>query len=71
MGISPIYAVPKILFLLGLTKDDVDVFEVRFTNATKISMKNLFIFQINEAFASQFSYCVEALEVPIKKINPK
>lgn len=27
--------------------------------------------QINEAFASQFAYCVEQLGVPIKKINPK
>ena len=27
--------------------------------------------QINEAFASQFAYCVEQLEVPIEKINPK
>jgi acetyl-CoA acetyltransferase len=29
------------------------------------------VFQINEAFASQFAYCVEELEIPIKKINPK
>ena len=27
--------------------------------------------QINEAFASQFAYCVEQLQVPIEKINPK
>jgi len=29
MGISPIYAVPKILEQHGLTKEDIDIFEVR------------------------------------------
>ncbi|KAH9486900.1 3-ketoacyl-CoA thiolase A, peroxisomal [Psilocybe cubensis] len=53
MGISPIFAIPKVLEQVGLTKEDVDVYE------------------INEAFASQFAYCVEELGVPIKKINPK
>ncbi|KAG7099247.1 hypothetical protein E1B28_001110 [Marasmius oreades] len=52
MGISPIYAIPKLLDLVGLTKEDVDVYE------------------INEAFASQFAYCVEELKVPMEKINP-
>lgn len=52
MGIAPIYAIPKVLSQLGLTKDDIDVFE------------------INEAFASQFAYCVEELQIPIEKINP-
>ncbi|KAJ8495849.1 hypothetical protein ONZ51_g1446 [Trametes cubensis] len=28
------------------------------------------VWEINEAFASQFAYCVEQLEVPIEKINP-
>ncbi|KAL0072003.1 hypothetical protein AAF712_000926 [Marasmius tenuissimus] len=52
MGISPIYAIPKLLESVGLTKEDVDVYE------------------INEAFASQFAYCVEELKVPLEKINP-
>ncbi|KAH8835773.1 Thiolase, N-terminal domain-containing protein [Flagelloscypha sp. PMI_526] len=52
MGISPIYAITALLEKTGLTKEDVDVFE------------------INEAFASQFAYCVEQLEIPIEKINP-
>ncbi|GBE78290.1 3-ketoacyl-CoA thiolase B, peroxisomal [Sparassis crispa] len=52
MGIGPIAAVPKILAKTGLTKEDVDVWE------------------INEAFASQFAYCVEQLQIPIEKINP-
>ena len=29
MGISPIYAIPKALSQAGLSKDDVDVYEVR------------------------------------------
>ncbi|KAF9015211.1 3-ketoacyl-CoA thiolase [Cyathus striatus] len=52
MGISPIYAVPKVLDQVGLSKEEVDVYEM------------------NEAFASQFAYCVEQLGVPIEKINP-
>ncbi|KAF8216192.1 3-ketoacyl-CoA thiolase [Mycena galopus ATCC 62051] len=28
------------------------------------------IYEINEAFASQFAYCVEQLGIPIEKINP-
>ncbi|THH34180.1 hypothetical protein EUX98_g62 [Antrodiella citrinella] len=52
MGIGPIAAIPKILNDTGLTKDDIDIFE------------------INEAFASQFAYCVEELDISMDKINP-
>ncbi|KIK71046.1 hypothetical protein GYMLUDRAFT_148531 [Collybiopsis luxurians FD-317 M1] len=52
MGISPVIAVPKVLEMAGLNKEDIDVYE------------------INEAFASQFAYCVEELGIPIEKINP-
>ncbi|KAJ3787960.1 Thiolase, N-terminal domain-containing protein [Lentinula aff. detonsa] len=52
MGISPVVAIPKVLEMTGLTKEDIDVYE------------------INEAFASQFAYCVEELGIPIEKINP-
>ncbi|KAI0932244.1 hypothetical protein AcW1_000581 [Taiwanofungus camphoratus] len=52
MGIGPIAAIPKVLAQVGLTKADVDVYE------------------INEAFASQFAYCVEELQIPISRINP-
>ena len=31
MGISPIFAIPKVLDALGLAKEDIDVYEVRFT----------------------------------------
>ncbi|KAF8973960.1 3-ketoacyl-CoA thiolase [Flammula alnicola] len=52
MGIAPIYAIPKALEHVGLTKEDIDVYE------------------INEAFASQFAYCVEELGISMDKINP-
>lgn len=29
------------------------------------------VLQINEAFASQFAYCVEQLGISMDKINPK
>ncbi|KAI9445300.1 3-ketoacyl-CoA thiolase [Lactarius indigo] len=52
MGIAPIFAIPKVLNQIGLSYEDIDVYE------------------INEAFASQFAYCVEELKIPINKINP-
>jgi len=51
MGIAPVVAIPDVLSRTGLSKEDVDVWE------------------INEAFASQFAYCVEQLDVPMEKIN--
>ncbi|KAG2023451.1 3-ketoacyl-CoA thiolase [Coprinopsis cinerea AmutBmut pab1-1] len=53
MGISPVAAIPKVLERVGLTKDEVDIYE------------------INEAFASQFVHCVEELGISMDKINPK
>ena len=52
MGIGPAYAIPAALNKVGLTVNDIDVFE------------------INEAFASQAVYCVKKLGVPAEKLNP-
>ncbi|KIJ68406.1 hypothetical protein HYDPIDRAFT_106602 [Hydnomerulius pinastri MD-312] len=52
MGIGPIAAIPKVLSQYGLSKEDVNIYE------------------INEAFASQFAYCVEELGISMNKINP-
>ncbi|KIJ21716.1 acetyl-CoA C-acyltransferase [Paxillus involutus ATCC 200175] len=52
MGIGPIAAISKVLSQFGLSKEDVNVYE------------------INEAFASQFAYCVEELGISMEKINP-
>jgi acetyl-CoA acyltransferase 1 len=52
MGIGPAVAIPKVLSQVGLSVDDISMFE------------------INEAFASQAVYCVEKLGLPMEKVNP-
>ncbi|KAJ3370289.1 3-ketoacyl-CoA thiolase, peroxisomal, partial [Kappamyces sp. JEL0680] len=53
MGIGPAFAIPAVLDQVGLTIDDIGVWE------------------INEAFASQAVYCVEKLGIDVNKVNPK
>ncbi|ANB14753.1 acetyl-CoA C-acyltransferase [Sugiyamaella lignohabitans] len=53
MGIGPAVAIPALLKDLGLTVDDVDVYE------------------INEAFASQALYSVRSAGIDINRVNPK
>jgi acetyl-CoA acyltransferase len=52
MGMGPVYAIPKVLKLTGLTLDDIDVIE------------------LNEAFASQVLACIDELGLPEGTINP-
>jgi len=52
MGIGPVYAIPKVMKLTGLTLADMDVIE------------------LNEAFASQVLACIDELGLPESKINP-
>lgn len=51
MGIGPVFAVPKLLKLAGLTLDDIDLWE------------------LNEAFAVQVIYCRERLGIPNDRLN--
>ena len=51
MGIGPVYAVPKVLKRLGLTVEDIDLWE------------------LNEAFAVQVLYCADKLGIPMDKLN--
>lgn len=51
MGIGPVFAVPKVLKRLGLTVDDIDLWE------------------LNEAFAVQVIYCRDKLGIPDDKLN--
>ncbi|GAA6002285.1 uncharacterized protein JCM10292_006582 [Rhodotorula paludigena] len=51
MGIGPAFAIPKVLERCGITKEDVDLFEV------------------NEAFASMLSYCIDIFGLPHDRTN--
>ena len=51
MGIGPVFAVPKILQRLGLSVDDIDLWE------------------LNEAFAVQVLYCADTLGIPMDRLN--
>jgi acetyl-CoA C-acetyltransferase len=51
MGIGPVFAVPKLLDRLGLSIDDIDLWE------------------LNEAFASQALYCRDRLGIPHERLN--
>lgn len=53
MGVGPAFAIPAVLKDLGLTVDDVDIFE------------------INEAFASQALFSIRDCKIDINKVNPK
>lgn len=53
MGIGPAAAIPAVLGDLGITVNDVDIFE------------------INEAFASQALYSVLKTGIDVNKVNPK
>jgi len=52
MGIGPAVAIPAVLLQVGLSKDQIEVYE------------------INEAFASQASWCIQHLELDANKVNP-
>jgi acetyl-CoA acyltransferase len=52
MGLGPIYAVPKVMKLTGLSVQDMDVIE------------------LNEAFAAQAIPCIKELKLDPKKVNP-
>ena len=51
MGIGPVFAIPKVLAKLGLSVNDIDLWE------------------LNEAFAVQVLYCADKLGIPMDKLN--
>ncbi|CAL9727767.1 3-ketoacyl-CoA thiolase, peroxisomal [Monosporozyma unispora] len=53
MGVGPAFAIPKVLKQVGLSVNDVDIFE------------------INEAFAAQCVFCIDHLKIPAEKVNPR
>jgi len=52
MGIGPAVAIPAVLEKVGLSKEDIGVYE------------------INEAFASQASWCIDKLQLDPARVNP-
>jgi acetyl-CoA acetyltransferase family protein len=69
MGIGPSLAIPKILDLTGLTKEDVDLFEINEAFASMVSFNwdrrsTLFLIVL-----FQYVYCVEKLGLDIDKVN--
>jgi len=36
-----------------------------------LTVNDVDIFEINEAFASQATYCIDTLNIPLEKVNPK
>lgn len=69
MGIGPAIAIPKVLSLAGISKEDVDLFEVACCNRwVRVGTDNA-LNQINEAFASMYVYCVRQLELDVEKVN--
>ena len=67
MGIGPSIAIPMVLQMAGISKDDVDLFEV--CDHQTLSAVLLKERQINEAFASMYVYCVRELGLDVKKVN--
>ena len=51
MGIGPVFAIPKVLAKLGLSVNDIDLWE------------------LNEAFAVQVLYCADKLGIPMDRLN--
>lgn len=53
MGVGPEKAIPEVLRRVGLSIEDIGIYE------------------INEAFASQAIFCIKKLGIDINKVNPK
>lgn len=69
MGIGPYYAIPMALELAGITKDDVDLWEVSVRRIVDTLNFTERFGQINEAFASQYAYCIKGLGLDVQKVN--
>ncbi len=45
MGIGPTIAIPKVLKKVGITKEDVDLFEVQFTRTKRMAHVTMIVDQ--------------------------
>lgn len=64
MGIGPRYAIPRLLALVA-EKQCLQSLE-----SAKIELSTIDVFEINEAFASQASWCTKELHIDPQKVNP-
>ncbi|GFZ44584.1 acetyl-CoA C-acyltransferase [Saitozyma sp. JCM 24511] len=60
MGIGPAFAIPAVLQKAGISKDDVDFFEINEASASPMLI----------AFASQAVMSIQHLKIPFEKVNP-
>lgn len=63
MGIGPRYAIPQLLSSVAQKQRRND-------KVPPATLSNIDIFEINEAFASQASWCVKELNIDPQKVNP-
>lgn len=70
MGTGPAVAIPALLKSVGLNKEDIDLFEVgELAFAAPDGCSHPICYQINEAFASMYVYCLRKLELDPAKVN--
>lgn len=69
MGIGPVSAIKMVISNAGITLNDVDLFEVHKYSRHLKHAAYLTRIQINEAFASQYVYCVKELGIDPEKVN--
>lgn len=71
----PVLAVIRSYAVVGVPPDIMGIGPaVAIPKAVKdagLKLDDISIFEINEAFASQAVYCVEKLNIPLEKVNPK
>ncbi|KAM8842349.1 3-ketoacyl-CoA thiolase, peroxisomal isoform 1-T1 [Synchiropus picturatus] len=74
MGIGPAYAIPAALELAGqsvvITTAESQKSHLQHHLLPGLTVDDIDVFEINEAFASQAVYCVEKLGIPPEKVNP-
>lgn len=76
MGIGPAFAIPKVLARAGISKDDVDLYELnegewpRLLLLLRRNPQTLMPLRVSSAFASQAVMSIEHIGLDYKKVNP-
>lgn len=71
---APIIGVFRGFKVIGVLPDEMGIGPAAAIPAlledTKLSVNDIDVWEINEAFASQATYCVKKLNIPMEKVNP-